>query len=387
MPGRISGWSGPLADFGMKRLGLALLLALGLAGAGVLVVPPAWRLWELQVSAEDPAALSRLRLDAELDAARVATGIDEAISAGDAELADSFVSLAAERGIAVAPEQVRRLQSLRDGAWLRAASDFGHGFVVGARDSDAAFVGALASDVSGFGDLRDLALEGRKLLGGENADETIVALSAVGLAVSAATWVSLGGGLPARGGLSAVKAAGKAKLLSPALTASLGRATAGALDRPALAATLGAAARLDLAAAKVAAGGIVRPATLARFTALGQDAGMLYARSGQRGLRQVLAIADDAGDIGKAARLGAAKPSTLRATLKVLGRSALALGALSLSAASWMLALLGYVLVLAMAAQRFGWWLGRLGRSHRQERAARKRTSALRWNPPLPAAA
>lgn len=387
LPEALSGWSGLRAGFGMNRLGLALLLAIGLAGAGALVAPPALRLWELHMAADDPVALSQLRLGETLDAARVATGIDAAIDAGDAELADSFISLAAERGIAVAPEQLRRLQALRDGAWLRSASDFGHGFLAGARDSDAAFAGALASDVSGFGDLRDLALEGRKLLGGEGADETVLALSAVGLAVSAATWVSLGGGLPARGGLSAVKAAGKAKLLSPALTASLGRAAAGALDRPALAASFGAAARLDLAAAKVAAGGIVRPAALARFTALGQDAGVLYARTGQRGLRQVLAIADDAGDIGKAARLGAAKPSTLRATLKVLGRSALVLGTLSLSAASWMLALTGYALALAMAAQRFGWWLGRLGRGRRRERARRQGASVLRWQPALPAAA
>lgn len=371
----------------MKRVGLALLLALGLGGAGVLIVPPALRLWELQAVADDPVVLSRLRLDEKLDASRMAAGLGEAIAAGDVELADSFMTLAAERGIAVAPELALRLQSLRDGTWLRAASDFGHGFLAGARESDAAFAGALASDVSGFGDLRDLAFEGRKLLGGEGADETVLALSAVGLAVTAATWVSMGGGLPARGGLSAIKAAGKAKLLSPALTASLSRAAAGALDRPALAASLGAAARLELAAAKVAAGGIVRPAALARFAALGQDAGVLYARTGQRGLRQVLAVAEDAGDIGKAARLGAAKPSTMRATLKVLGRSALALGALSLSAASWMLALLGYVLALAMAAQRFGWWLGRLGRGRRLERAARKRASTLRWNPALPAAA
>ncbi|WP_332681360.1 hypothetical protein [Bosea sp. (in: a-proteobacteria)] len=352
----------------MNRLGPAVLLALGLAGAGAAIVPPALRLWELHAVADDPVALSLLRLDGKLDARRVAAGIDEAILAGDVELAESFVALAAERGIAVAPELTLRLQSLRDGAWKRAASDFGHGFLAGERDSDAAFAGALASDVSGFGDLRDLALEGRKLLGGEGADETILALAAVGLAVSAATWISVGGGLPARGGLSAVKAAGKAKLLSPALGANLGRAAAGALDRPALAASLGAAARLDLAAAKAAAGGIVRPAALARFSALGQDAGVLYARTGQRGLRQVLAVAEDAGDIGRAARLSAAKPSTLRATLKVLGRSALVLGTLGLSAASWMLALLGYALALAIAAQRFGWWLGRLG--HRRRIAA-----------------
>lgn len=337
-------------------------MLLGLAAAGALVAPPGWRHWQLQLTADDPVALSQLRLGAALDRGRVASEIDQAIAAGDADLAGSFVALAAERGIVVAPEQLARIEALRQGALMRAASDFGHGFVSGARESDAAFAGVLASDVSGFGDLRDLAREGGKLLGGEHADETVLALAVVGLAVSAATWVSFGGGLPARGGLSAVKAASKTKLLSPALTASLGRVAAGALDRPALAASLNAAARLDLAAARAAAGGIVRPAALARFSALGRDAGALYARTGQRGLRQALAVAEDAGDIRKAARLSVAKPSMARATLKVLGRSALVLGALSLSAASWMLAFLGYALALAMAAQRFGWWLGRLGR-------------------------
>lgn len=345
------------------RLAIVSALTVGLAIGGTAIVPPAWRHWQLQRAADDPAELSRLRLDAVASPKRIADEIERAVAAGDAELADSFVALAAERGLVVAPERLTKIKALRDGALTRAAADFGHGFIAGGRDSDAAFAGALVGDISGFGDLRDLAREGHKLLGGEPADETVMALAAVGLAISAATWVSLGGGLPARGGLSAVKAASKAKLLSPALGANLGRMATGALDRPALAASLGAAARLDLAAARTAAGGIVRPAAMARFTALGQDAGALYARTGQRGLRQVLAVAEDAGDIRKAARLTAAKPSTARAVLTMLGRSALVLGALSLQAAGWMLALVGYALALAMAAQRFGWWLGRLGRA------------------------
>jgi hypothetical protein len=51
--------------------------------------------------------------------------------------------------------------------------------------------------------------------------------------------------------------------------------------------------------------------------------------------------------------------------LKVLGRGALVLGALSLSAVGWMLALIGYAIALAMLAQRFGWWLGRRLRPRR----------------------
>ena len=343
----------------MKRVSLALGLGLGLAAAGVLVLPPGWQHWQLLAAAEDPVALSNMRLRDTLSAARLGVEIDSAIAARDSELADSLVALAFERGIPVAPEQQSRLQVLKDGALGQAVADFGHGFVAGDRESGAAFAGALVGDVTGYGDLRDLALEGRKWLGGEGADATVLAIAAAGLAISAATWASFGGALPARNGLSAVKAASKAKLLSPALTANLGRAAAGAIDRPALAASLAAASRFDVAAVRLAAGGIVKPAAMARFATFGQDAGAVYARTGQRGLRQVLNLADDAGDIGKAAKLGAAKGTTTRGILKVLGRGALVLGALSLSTVSWMLAIIGYAIALAMLAQRLGWWLGR----------------------------
>lgn len=229
-----------------------------------MISPPALQSWQLQQAKDDPAKLSQLRLAGVATQDRIADEIDRAVAAGDPGLAESFVALAAERGTIVAPERIARIEALRQNALTRAVADFGHGFIAGERESDAAFAGALVGDVSGFGDLRDLAREGRKLIDGEQTDETVLALAAVGLAITAATWVSLGGGLPARGGGSAVKAASKAKLLSPVLTANLGRMAAGAVDRPALTASLGAAARLDLAAAKAAAGGIVRPAALAR---------------------------------------------------------------------------------------------------------------------------
>ncbi|PTM42922.1 hypothetical protein [Bosea sp. 124] len=343
----------------MKKVSLALGLGLALAAAGALVLPPGWLHWHMFAVAGDPVALTDLRLAGALSSARIGAEIESAIAARDSGLADSLVALASEHGIKVSPEQQRRLLALKDGAIIQAVADFGHGFVAGDRESGAALAGALVGDVTGYGDLRDLALEGRKWLGGEGTDTTVLAIAAAGLAISAATWVSFGGALPARNGLSAVKAASKARLLSPALTAQLTRTAAGAIDRPALKASLTAASRFDVAAARVAAGGIVRPAAMARFAALGQDTGAVYVRTGQRGLRQVLSLADDAGDIGKAAKLGAAKGTTTRAILKVLGRGALVLGALSLSAVSWMLALIGYAIALAMAAQRIGWWLGR----------------------------
>lgn len=343
----------------MKRVLLALALVPGLAGAGAYVAPNGWQSWQLRAAADDPAALSQIRLRDVATPERIASEIDLAITAGDSELAESFVDLAEERGIAVAPEQRQRLDKLKDEALSRAVQDFGYGFFAGERVSSAGFAGALTGDLIGYGDLRDLAQEGQKLVRGEAPDQTVLALAGAGLVLSAATWVSLGGGLPARGGLSIVKSASKAGKLSPALTAGLARTAASAIDRPALNASLAAAARLDLAGARTASANLIRPAAMKRFAALGQDTGALYARTGQRGLRQVLNVAEDAGDIARAAKLSSTAGSKTRAILTLLGRSALVLGGLSLTAASWLLALLGWALALAMFAQRVGWWLGR----------------------------
>lgn len=343
----------------MKRTALALAVVAGAISVGAVVLPRAWPGWQETAAAHDPAALSQLRLQGAVDRHRMDVEVDRAIEDGDSELAESLIDLAAEHGIAVADERRQRLAVLKDEATTRALKDFGSGFLSGERITGAGLAGAVTGDVVGFGDLRDLASEGQKLARGEAPDQLVLTLAAAGLAISAATWVSLGGGLPVRGGLSLVKTTAKAGKLSPRLAASLGRMTAGAIDRPALSASLAAAAKFDLAAARMASAKVVRPAALTRIAALGQHAGAVYSRLGQGGLRQVLAISDEAADLGRAARLATAKPSTARAVLKVLGRSALVLGALSLTTVSWMLALVGYAIALAMLAQRLGWWLGR----------------------------
>ena len=132
-----------------------------------MIAPPALQSWQVQQAQDDPAELSRLRLAGIATQDRIADEIDRAVAAGDLPLAESFVALAAERGTAVAPDRIARIEALKANALARAVSDFGYGFVAGERESDAAFAGALVGDISGFGDLRDLAREGRKYIDGE----------------------------------------------------------------------------------------------------------------------------------------------------------------------------------------------------------------------------
>jgi hypothetical protein len=344
---------------GMKGLAARAGMAAALVATGLLLVPTSLRHWQIVASAGDPVALSELRLDQALDRERVSSEIDFALAARDGELARSFVALAQERAIPVAPQRIREIEEFERGAALRAVGDFGHGFLKGDRDGGAAFSGALAGDLTGFGDLRDLALEGRKWLEGGEPDRAVLILAGAGLALTAATVASIGAALPARQGVSLIKGARKARILSPKLAADMARLSRGALDGPALKTTFAAAARLDLAGMRVASAGLVKPAALRSLAALGQDAGAIYGKVGTRGLRQALAVADDAGDLRRAAALAIAKGGSTRAILKVLGRGALVLGALSLGAVGWLFTLLGWALAAAMFAQRLGWWLGR----------------------------
>jgi hypothetical protein len=70
---------------------------------------------------------------------------------------------------------------------VRNTYQFGEGFVTGKGDSTAGIAGAVTSDLTVIGDLRDIALEGGKMIAGEEYSELILGLSVVGIGVTAAT--------------------------------------------------------------------------------------------------------------------------------------------------------------------------------------------------------
>lgn len=339
---------------------------LAVVAAGGLIAPSAWRSWRMFEAADDPVARAELRLNDTLTATRVAAEIDAALAAEDEGLANSFVGLANEQGVPVDPRQHARLDALRADSSRRAVRDFFYGFANGRGDSDAAFFGAVAADTTGYGDLRDLWNEGRKLVTGEQADQLVLGVAALGLAVNAAAATAIvtsaGGALPAvapvRTGLTVLKTAQKTARLPRPLVAALTRTAAKAIDRDALKAAVATAP--DLAAARKAAQSVFRAAALEEFRTLGQDVGKIYARIGQRGAREALALAETPSEVRQAARLAVAKGTTARAIFRVLGRSALLVLALGMQAGAWLFAFAWYLFALALLARQLGLWLGRI---------------------------
>jgi hypothetical protein len=353
----------------IARLGAFALLALLFLLAARNLAPALDGL-RLAASQDDPVALTQARLDQRLTPARFASGLDSALAAGDEDLAKSFVELGARRGLSPALEQERRLSALHERAGERAIEDFADGFLHGARDNGAAFAGALAGDLTGYGDLRP--------------DELVVGLAAAGLALSAITWTSVGALLPARSGLTIVKSAQKAGRLSAPLAKALSGAAARAVDRDALTAGISAGAKLDLAAAHAAAAKVVRPGALGGFRALGEDAATIFRRAGAGGVRDALAIAEGGAELGKAAKLAKAEGGATRAILATLGRGALVFGGLAATAANAVFALMSALLGLAVIAQRLGFWLGRIRFGSNFSRRAPKELQTTSVSPRKP---
>jgi hypothetical protein len=309
---------------------------------------------------DDPARLSDLQLDSAFrnDPSLAVENIEAALAAQDADLAKSFVDLAAARGISTPDELSLRVAAAvrEENSTERIAKRFFIGLVTGNADDGASLSGTVAGDLSAFGDVRDIMREGKHLAMGEQTDRLLLGLAATGLAVTAATFVSVGGAAPVRAGLTLVKDARKTGRLGEGLSRWVGRSARDMIDLRKLqnAAAAGTLARprqtavaLKAAIRAEKAGGLVR---------LAKDVGRIGEKTGTRGALDTLRIAEGPKDVARAARLAEAKGGQTRAIIKLLGRGALLLTAGAFNLAMWVfsavLALFGFLSSIKATTER-----------------------------------
>jgi hypothetical protein len=215
------------------------------------------------------------------------------------------------------------------------ARRFATGLVTGNADDAASLSGTVAGDLFVFGDIRDVVREGKHLVMGEDTDRLVLGLAAAGLAVTAATYVSVGGVAPVRAGLTLVKDARKVGRLGEGLTEWAGRSAREVVDTSMLqqAVGTGSIARpvqtvsaISAAFRAEKAGGLVR---------LAKDVGRVGEKAGARGALDTLKIAEGPEDVARAARLAEASGGKTRAILKLLGRGALLLAAGAFDLSLW----------------------------------------------------
>ena len=375
----------------MKRwqLNSALAGTLVFAIACTLLWPRARDAARLLAAQDNPAALSDIRIDSVLrhDASVLTDNIEAALAADDADLAGSFVGLARQKNIAVADDLSRRVDEAvaNQHSTLHAARSFASGLVTGNADDVAGMSGTVAGDLFVFGDVRDVLREGKHLAMGEQADRLVLGLAAAGLAVTAATYVSLGGAAPVRAGLTLVKDARKVGRLGEGLTRWAGRSARDVVDAPMLENAVASGSVLRLGQTITAIKAAFRPAQAAALVRLAKDVGRVGEKAGTRGAMDALRMAEGPKDVARAARLAESKGGQTRAILKMLGRGALLLAAGAFDLTLWLfgalLALFGLLSSIKAATERLTQaWLDR-GRAKRM----RARSATVVPTAPAPA--
>ncbi|HKO69896.1 MAG TPA: hypothetical protein VJV58_03085 [Bradyrhizobium sp.] len=309
---------------------------------------------------DDPAELSDLAVDSLVrnDPAVIAENIEAALAANDADLAGSFVELAMAKDIRLSDELTRRVADAiaEQNSSSHFARSFAAGLVTGNTEDVASLSGTVAGDLFVFGDIRDVVREGKHLVMGEDTDRLILGLAAAGLAVTAATYVSLGAIAPARAGLTLVKDARKVGRLGERLTEWAGRSAREVVDAPML-------------QNAVATGSVLRPGqTIGAIRAAfrtekagalfraAKDVGRVGEKAGIRAAQDTLRVAENPKDLARAARLAEASGGKTRAILKLLGRGALLLAVGAFDLTMWimgaLLALFGLLSSIKTTTER-----------------------------------
>nr|WP_315737724.1 MULTISPECIES: hypothetical protein [unclassified Bradyrhizobium] len=364
------------------KLGISLALA-GLAvsaAVGAAIWPHAYGAGAIIVAQDDPARLSELQIASVLqnDPARIARNIEDALAAGDPDLAESFVALAQDHRVALDEALIQRVSDAvaAEKAPGSVAKRFASGLVTGQADDVASLSGTVAGDLFVFGDIRDAVREGKHLVMGEETDRLVLGLATAGLAVTAATYASVGTAAPVRAGLTLVKDARKVGRLGEGLAAWAGRSAREVVDAPLLQQAVASGSVLRPGQTATAIRAAFRAEKAGALVRLAKDVGRITETAGTRGALDSLKLAEGPKDIARAARLAEAKGGQTRAILKLLGRGALLLTAGAFNLALWLfgalMTLLSFVASLkAMAERATQAWLDRSKRRRlRQMQAA-----------------
>lgn len=290
--------------------------------------------------------------------ARIARGVEEALAAGDPDLAESFVALARDHHIVPDPALVQRVSDAvaAEQAPTSVAKRFATGLVTGQADDVASLSGTVAGDLFVFGDIRDAVREGKHLVMGEETDRLVLGLATAGLAVTAATYVSAGGAAPVRAGLTLVKDARKVGRLGEGLAAWAGRSAREVVDAPLLQQAVASGSVLRPGETATAIRAAFRAEKAGALVRLGKDVGRITEKAGTRGALDSLKLAEGPKDVARAARLAESKGGQTRAILKLLGRGALLLTAGAFNLVLWLfgaaMTLLGFVASLKSMTER-----------------------------------
>jgi hypothetical protein len=176
--------------------------------------------WEYEDAPADTHHLMTTTVNAET----LHKEITEAIDAGRFADARMYITIAKQHNYGLYYDQYQQQLQEQDTNGRRIKDNVGHfvdGFVSGKGSSGASVAGAITSDFTVVGDVRDLHREYSHYQAKEPVDELVATLSGIGIGLTALAIGTAGSAAPAKAGVSLVKMAKKTRQLTPAFQKQL----------------------------------------------------------------------------------------------------------------------------------------------------------------------
>ena len=322
-----------------SRIAIPLGLLFACAIAALTVLPRGYLAESLLSAQDDPGKLAEIALDRSFNATVAAREVSAALAADDPDLAQSFLDLARERKVPVDPDLAKKVEEANSSSAnaARAAGNFARGFVTGEPDDLVGLAGTAVGDLFVFGDIRDAVREGTRFATGQKADELILGLACVGLAITAGTYASVGMGAPARIGLSVIKAARKTGRIGTRMAEWLTRSVRDVVDWGMLRRAIAGASITEPAIAVRAAREAVKVEKTQDLARLVSDVGRVQSKAGTQAALDGLKLSEGPRDVSRVAQLAEKYGAKTRAVLKIAGRSAIWLTLSAFNLFTWMI--------------------------------------------------
>ena len=346
-----------------RRIAPALVAAALMAALACYVVPRGIEANSQLAIEDDPSEIAGRALEHNFDAELAQREIAAALAAKDAELAQSFVELSAARHVTLDPALTEKVKVAvaEASSTQHAMESFALGLATGEPNDMAGLAGTALGDLFVFGDIRDAVRESGRMALGQPADELVLSLACVGLAITAGTYATLGASAPARVGLSVAKAARKTGQLGGEMALYIGRSMRGVVDWGRLRQAIVGASISEPALAIHAAREAVKIERAGGIVHLARDVGRVQSKAGTQAALDSLKIAETPREMAQVAKLAKKEGSKTRAILKSAGRGAIALTLASFDLGLWILGALftAFMFVSALksaterATQRF----------------------------------
>lgn len=162
--------------------------------------------------------------------------IQEAIRDKNFDEVEVYTNLARDFNITLLPQTKELIakENTLTKKILRGTTNFVNGFIKGEAKNGAQMAGAITSDLTLYGDLRDITIEGKKYIEDKPYDKLILGLSLAGATLSATTFVTLGSSSSLKVGASTLKLAKREKYLTKSFSKSLSNLINKSIDYKAL---------------------------------------------------------------------------------------------------------------------------------------------------------